>query len=1439
MLGLTAGLSLLGTVAVQAQTVYGLNQAASLLVTSSLGSSSAPTTQLITGITAGQLLVGLDSRPATGELFALGYNGAGSAQLYTINKTTGAATAVGGTLPLALGGPTERIGFDFNPTVDRIRVTSSNEANIRLNPVNGTVAVTDMPLVFDTAGPLNGQNPVVGTVAYTNSFLGTATTTLYDIDESRSTLFLQDPPNNGVLTAPVSITQGGLPLLVAGDQTDLDIYTNPATRVQTALLGRTRGSATTFYTLNLGTGVATDVVNGTNATPVDDIAFGIDRTAPTPGGDRLYAVNTGNALISFDSGNPGFILSAATITGITGGQTLVGTDFRPNTGQLFGLGYNPTTGEGRLYIINLTTAVAAPVGTGTVPLDLGTTAASLNGIGFDFNPTVDRIRVTGLNARNYRLNPNNGAVAAIDGNLNFVAGATGTPTIGAVAYTNSYAGSTSTVLYDIDDVRNQLFIQTGPNTGQLTAVNGNPLFANAASSSIDLDIYFDAAAQVNRAYAVSNSDAVSPATFSTLYSVNLGAAQTTSNGVIGLGIPVRDVAALVAPLSPPALVGRLLYGLAGGNLVSFDSGAPSNIRTAVNITGLPTDGSQVLAGADFRPLDGLLYAFGYNAATSQGQLYTLNLGSGALTAVGGLNSYTLGAAPGIGFDFNPAADRIRIIGANGNNYRINPANGLGSAVADGPTGRPLSAAAYTNNDNNATTATLLYAYDQGINQVVLINDPNTALNITNVGPSGITVNTATGVELDVFSDLSTPATPVNTAYAAAAVSGSTNESLYEVSLGTGSFSSLGRIGSGSNLSGLAAFITIPPVVLTGLTWTGSFDTNWGTAANWSPMQVPGPTDNVTIPNVANDPVVNGAQMANSVSLQAGATLTSADGSLLTVNGNFLNAGGTTLGSGTGTVSFAGPAIQNISGTTTFFNNLTAGPAGLAASGPVRVQRVLQLNGSVSSNGNLTLLSNATGTAHVVNSGGVVTGNAAVQRASTATGITGYRHYSAPVTGSSVADLATAGFSPQVNPAYNTAPDPSLVTPFPTVFSYDETRVTTSGNPAPLDFDKGFLSPGSTGEALTVTRGYTVNIPGAETVDFVGTLNDGAYVAGGLSRGSQTESGWQLLGNPYPSPIDWDLVGRTNVDGAVYVFRASGQYDGTYSSYVAGSGGVGINGGTDAIASGQGFFVRVTTPNSANGQVSFANSVRLMAYANPLFQRSTAVSAPLVRLDLRAATGPADEAVVYFEGSATPGFDSALDAYKLLAGGTPVLASQVNATTRLSINALPALTATDRVIDLHVAADQAGTHTLRAVELLNLPAGTFAYLRDAQTGTVVDLAAQPQYTCQLAAGAAPGRFTLLLTRQRVLANASAALSQQVAVYPNPTRGVVSISLPAALTRQDTEVQLLNSLGQTVLRTTLVAGAATVRTLTLPPVAQGVYTLRLQTAQGSVSKRLVVE
>jgi len=153
----------------------------------------------ITGMTPFELALGIDFRPATGELYAVG----SSNILYKLNSGTGAATAVGAAFSPALSGV--EFGFDFNPTVDRIRMTSDNGQNLRLHPVTGQVVAVDGALNYVAGDPNFGQAPRVVASAYTNNFPGATTTTLYNLDSRLDILVRQTPPNAGGLNTVGSL----------------------------------------------------------------------------------------------------------------------------------------------------------------------------------------------------------------------------------------------------------------------------------------------------------------------------------------------------------------------------------------------------------------------------------------------------------------------------------------------------------------------------------------------------------------------------------------------------------------------------------------------------------------------------------------------------------------------------------------------------------------------------------------------------------------------------------------------------------------------------------------------------------------------------------------------------------------------------------------------------------------------------------------------------------------------------------------------------------------------------------------------------------------------------------------------------------------------------------------------------------------------------------
>jgi hypothetical protein len=621
-------------------------------------------------------------------------------------------------------------------------------------------------------------------------------------------------------------------------------------------------------------------------------------------------------------------------------------------------------------------------------------------------------------------------------------------------------------------------------------------------------------------------------------------------------------------------------------------------------------------------------------------------------------------------------------------------------------------------------------------------------------------------------------------------------------------------------------------------WTGNVSTNWFTAGNWT-MGVPTATLDGLIPaGRPRYPVISSSTAtARNLSLNSGGTLTQSGGTL-DLKGNLSNNG--TFNASGGTVVLSGAAAQSVGGSSlSRFWNLTVGAAGATLTGAAAVQRLLVLTGSLTTAGNtFTLQSTTAVSAMVVNSGGVVNGIAKVQRAidPILTQGLGYRQYSSPVTGSTVADLATAGFTPVVNPAYNTASNPGNVNPYPNVFGYDQSRIATASNNL-WPFDKGWYSPTALTNALTVGRGFLVNIRANQVVDFQGALNNGNYpqTLARNSGPSAASSGWHQVGNPYPAPLDYSLVApadRANLDGAMYVFETLTQYLGYFRVYING---VGCD---PVLAVGQGFFVRVKS-GQTSGTLTFRNSQRLTSYQNPSFHRGQAESRPLVQLMLRDKAGASDDAYVYFEPGATAQVDQDFDALKLPNPGGLNLASLVGTDEAVAINGLPMFTGADVTVPLQLAVPATGSYTLEAAQLLNLPAGTQAYLRDRQTGALIDLSQQPSYSFTMNAAFTGARFELQLTGQRVLTTASASLSAQVAVYPNPASKSVFVELPATLGRAAVTVALVDALGRQVLVQTLPAAGAKAHQVSLVNVATGVYSLRISTEQGTVAKKLMVE
>jgi hypothetical protein len=296
--------------------------------------------------------------------------------------------------------------------------------------------------------------------------------------------------------------------------------------------------------------------------------------------ELIIGLTVQNLLISFDSATPGTVTTIGPITGLTGGDTLVGIDRRPqasgampgpNNGRIYAVGLNLATGTGRIYTLNESTGAATLVSTlaadpadTTAPFPFATVVGTSFGV--DFNPVPDRLRVVSNTGQNLRLNVDNGLVQ-LDVPLAYQAGDANfgdSPVDVAVAYGNNFGGATSTTLtgVDIGQDPDALAVHTNPNGGLLQTVPLGPFPLPFNSTT---DISFDVSGLTGTHYF---SATPVGSTSSQLYVTGIDS--VIPIGTIGGGVAIRGIAAPVGqPVPEPATIALtiVLCGIALAGLL--------------------------------------------------------------------------------------------------------------------------------------------------------------------------------------------------------------------------------------------------------------------------------------------------------------------------------------------------------------------------------------------------------------------------------------------------------------------------------------------------------------------------------------------------------------------------------------------------------------------------------------------------------------------------------------------------------------------------------------------------------------------------------------------------------------------------------------------------------------------------------------------------------
>ncbi|HEY9002328.1 MAG TPA: T9SS type A sorting domain-containing protein [Mucilaginibacter sp.] len=572
--------------------------------------------------------------------------------------------------------------------------------------------------------------------------------------------------------------------------------------------------------------------------------------------------------------------------------------------------------------------------------------------------------------------------------------------------------------------------------------------------------------------------------------------------------------------------------------------------------------------------------------------------------------------------------------------------------------------------------------------------------------------------------------------------------------------------SGFNTSGVST-TTITLSCLNN--WLGSTSGDWNTPGNWSAGHVPVSGETIQIgvapyTGGAYQPIISSSVSVSSIQFGANNTpvLTINSGQTLTVSSGIQgNTSCSATIAGPGNLTLGGTSVINATGSITASSNLVI---------------TLSASSTLTNNGTFTLTSDANGSASIaaIPSTSSVSGNISVQRYMS--GVRGYRLVTSSVYNATAGGNNIYSINYLLNSTYITGTNfattatskpgnPSLylyredIAPLGTTFLNSSFRgiadisaapdymINIDGGPFNIPVANGYLCyfRGVIGTATPYVSGSPAT---AGAVTSVGTLNQGTITFkdwftptnGNLSYTSASPVGtigFNLVGNPYPSSIDWDKFSQTSSTNGIYGPNVATYIEmlnpttGSYGVYYAGSGAGGplnTNGASNVIPSGEGFFV-VALNNAAT--LTFNESAKTTAQVTgtSLLMSTTAqaqVNNQYLKLQLSKDSIHNENIVIRFNESAKTTFDFGADAL-YIRGFAPVsLSSSSSDHVALAINQQPLPKQAATRVGLNIAATASGTYTMSLKSLAGLPKLYDIWLMDNYRKDSVDMRVNPSY-----------------------------------------------------------------------------------------------------------------
>ena len=560
-------------------------------------------------------------------------------------------------------------------------------------------------------------------------------------------------------------------------------------------------------------------------------------------------------------------------------------------------------------------------------------------------------------------------------------------------------------------------------------------------------------------------------------------------------------------------------------------------------------------------------------------------------------------------------------------------------------------------------------------------------------------------------------------------------------------------GYGDNSNQGASWVFIPSN-----TWTGTTNTDWATATNWSYGTVPVSSDAVIIPSVSNQPIIGISTTAalNNLTINSSATLT--------VN-NILQIGGTISNSGTitatsGTITMNGSLAQSIPASTfstnTIQNLIINNSAGVTLGGSLNITGTLTPTaGTLTTGGFLTLLSTISGSGIIAQgSTPYLSGNVNVQRYVGTS--QQWRMIGFPFTAGTNIDEATlAGFYSSGYKAYtyNEAGDNG---------AYGSSGAVNAGWNA---FTGG-----------TITSNNGILLSGgvlSSTINFNGPINTGTQSIALSYTSANGNKGWNLIANPYASNIDWTTIIANNtssLDNAIY------RYDPNSTAYAAYVNAVHTGNQSNVIENGAGFFVHstgITTLSISETDKTTSAPLASLFGVQPIGSQDKSI----IKLFLvKQGEDYGDEVIVRWGvDPATDNFDGKYDAYDMgrtTGADLSVVGKDGTVYSIFHGSALQTKDKEQREVALGIKNITEGNYSINTNLLSAMYAGNDVFLRDHYTNqTTLISTDSASYAFMVTADAlssVSNRFSIALNYKAVDHN-TANINLPVLLLNNPSTG----------------------------------------------------------------------